>query len=264
MGSNRKTLFLLGIFAVSLFLTPILFQELASANQDYNYFELAKIEDTDEPFCFAVAGDPQFNRYGHSDEVFGWVMADVNNKDFKFLIVNGDLVQSGFDKQYNDYFNAINQSATPVISVIGNHDVRMGGRSRYENTFGVQTYFNFTVGDNQFIVLDTADHELGAEQLNWLETKLQDSSRTVIVTHIPRASLDDADHFTTLIEEYPPALIIYSHNHNYYNVVVGDTEVIITDSAGGGELPESYISVCVAENQITHEQIFAPASIFEV
>jgi len=262
MKHIHKTLALFAIFAVSLFFTPLLFEELASAQMDHNYFELERIKNTDGAFCFAVAGDPHYGKYDYSDDVFEWVIEDVNLKDFAFLVVNGDLVQSGFDGQYRDYFNTINQSATPVISVIGNHDVRFGGRSRFENMFGAQTHFDFTVGDYQFIILDSADHELGTAQLNWLETQLQEHYKDIIITHIPRASLNDADHFTTLIEDYPPALIIYSHNHKYYNTVIGETEVIITDSAGGGELPESYVSVCVSNSTINHKQVFAPTTVF--
>jgi len=216
------------------------------------------IEKTDESFCFAVAGDPHYGKYDYSADVFKWVVGDVNIKDFEFLVVNGDLTQSGFDGQYRDYFDAINQSDVPVVSVIGNHDVRFGGRSRYENMFGTQTYFDFTVGDYQFIILDSADKELGTEQLNWLDTQLQEHYKDIIITHYPRAELADADHLTSLIEEHAPELVIYSHNHRYYTTQIGETEFIVTDSSGGGDFPESYVSLCVTDEGVKHEQVFTP------
>ena len=166
-------------------------------NSTYN-FELIKNERDDSNHVVLVHADPQFNKieempwYAEIVEDCATTVAQYKDRDV-FGIDCGDL---SFDKPelYSPYIDALNKANVPFYRVLGNHDLKLGGRSteksvsQYESFFGPANY-SFNRGNAHYIVLNNVfylgrDYHymgyLNEKTYRWVEQDL---------SHVPKGSL---------------------------------------------------------------------------
>ena len=153
---------------------------------DWNGKAISEIRKIDpEKFAFAVFGD---NKDG--DALFDALLRDISRKkEASFAVDMGDLVPRGRRREFRSFIGELQDDLNiPLVTVIGNHDRRHGSSRNYREIFG-NTYYHFSIGRNEFIVLDaSAKTRLDAAQRLWLEgvlEKSQSADNRYVFMHIP-------------------------------------------------------------------------------
>lgn len=241
---------------------------------DWNYHQLQRIDLTKKEFSFAVFGD---NR--NSVKTFANLIEKVNQEDVIFAIDVGDLVYDGEKEKYRFFINQIKKLNKPLLTVIGNHELKREGRANYYELFG-KFYYSFVVGDSYFIILDDANaRNLDPWQMDWLKDELQKSQNyryRFVFMHVPLYdprkgelevghSLKDlafANELNNLFDKNNLTMLFVAHIHGYYRGIWGKTPYIITGGAGArlsGSDPQHdffhYIKVNVSESGVKYEVI---------
>lgn len=101
----------------------------------------------------------------------------------------GDFVSHGTADNYRAHVAFLDAQVTlPYLSVAGNHDRSSpngtADKLLYRAVFGSGDAFA-DIGDWRLILLDSSDRRVTAEQLRWLEARLQGGKRSLIFTHVP-------------------------------------------------------------------------------
>ena len=250
---------------------------------DWNYRQLQRIDKRENKFSFIVFADNK-----NSITTFNSLIRKVNKEKAEFAIDIGDLVYDGEKEKFMFFINQIRKFNKPLLTVIGNHEIKEKGRANYYNLFG-RFYYSFAVGDNYFIMLDDAnERNIDPWQMSWLKSELQKSKEyrhLFVFMHVPLYdprkgerreghSLRDlafANKLNSLFDEYKVTMLFSSHIHAYYKGVWGKTPYIITGGAGA-ELAGSsplhyfyhYIKVDVSNNGIRYKVVRLKSPRFEL
>lgn len=163
------------------FLYTINVDERFKENQSLKEIKSPSISNTKE-FSFLVICDTHY--YKHQ---LNYIKDIENKKDYfkiDFIIVNGDIVQSGLENQYILAKEDFNNSSIPIYTTIGNHDIYNNGYNFYKKYFGRSVY-DFKIDDLHLIFLDTANGTLGKLQFDYLENILKNSKsqKKIVFTH---------------------------------------------------------------------------------
>jgi hypothetical protein len=222
---------------------------------NWNYHQLKKMNEKTDDYSFAVFGDNK-----NSITTFNELVKKLNKDDVIFSIDVGDLVQDGENEKFRFFINQIRNLDRPLLTVIGNHDIREDGRANYYRMFG-RYYYSFPIGSAYFIILDDANEKgLDPWQMDWLEDELkkgQDYKYRFVFMHVPLYdprkggykkghSLEDlslAKRLNELFDTYHVTMLFTSHIHAYYRGYWCKTPYIITGGAGaelGGIDPKHY------------------------
>ncbi len=266
---------------------------------DRNYREIARIPSVEpgETFSFAVLGD---NR--NSQHVFGEILRRIDaDPDILFAFDLGDLVFDGEREKYRLFLEQIAEMKKPLLTAVGNHDIREGGRTLYYNAFG-PFYYTFRVGDAAFVVMDDAG-EAGFEPSQWgwaRETlaRAADARYRFVLFHVPlfdprdRTGLDwlkvvfpgparrwmfhhsladeaAARRYARAFRDLGVTRIFASHIHGFYQGAWEGVPFTITGGAGAplvGADPAHdfyhYVKVTVGPEGIREEVIRIPSPSF--
>ncbi len=216
---------------------------------------LEKEKDNIRPFTFWVAGDP------HKDDYLRILYPDqVKPQHPSFGIVLGDIVVHPLKEQHQFFWHTCRQWGieTPMLLVLGNHDVAEGDPSgvpdgapepfylrQFEDAYGPAD-FSFTYGGCLFIVLNDV---LGGEAYvdflkEVLEKESADARMIFVFCHIPirtehpliQSKIIDVPGFTDLVKKYRIDYVISGHYHSYVRKTLSGTTYLI--SGGGTGLTE--------------------------
>ncbi|MEO5564348.1 MAG: metallophosphoesterase [Chitinophagaceae bacterium] len=172
-------------------------------------------------FKFILIGDTQ--RFYDELEAF---VAHVNSKnDISFVLFDGDLVDFGWNREYNWVYERLAKLKLPYISTIGNHDMLANGRLIYKEMFGPEN-FTFNYSGSKFICLNTNSREAGYDgtipDVNWLTNELKDTTpqNIFILAHVPPFSDDfnrgiEFDYRVLLRSNPKTRLSLNGHEHQY-------------------------------------------------
>lgn len=179
-----------------------------------------------EDFYFAIFGDNK-NSFAMFDDLLKRVNSDP---DIAFAVDLGDMVYDGEKEKYRHFFNQLSNLHRPLLTAIGNHELKENGRGFYYDIFGPY-YYSFQIGNHYFIVLDTADGK-GPDfwQRRWLEaelTRAQSCKTRLVFMHVPlfdprggiyHHCLPDRDgqQLAELFQKYHITHIFASHIHGYF------------------------------------------------
>ncbi len=137
-------------------------------------------------FTFAMVGDLHIRGTGTGR--FRQILSDAAAEGDSFIVLLGDLVELGDAVSYDALLQAISDSGWTgkVVAVIGNHDVFENGWGQFRDKIGPSLY-SVTVGNCNFIVLDTASGTVGFDQLKWFKIQLTASAATnpIVLSHYP-------------------------------------------------------------------------------
>jgi len=205
---------------------------------------LGKIDQNSQKFSFAIFGD---NR--SATAVFEELVAQINQDKPDFAVSLGDMVQEGRQALYDVFLQQLARLNAPLISVIGNHELRLNGLSLYQQLFG-PPYYSFKVGHSYFIVLDNANQKnLDLPQMKWLTGELEKSQafrQRFVLMHVPlydprsgakglghsMADLSFAKELNDLFDQHQVTMVFASHVHGYYQGKWQQTPFIISGGAG--------------------------------
>ncbi len=252
---HRKKIFnkYLGILAVALilFTLSVKIHSLLSfpKETDWNYKQLQKIDKNKNVFSFAVFADNK-----NSIKTFDNLIKKVNKDNVLFAIDVGDLVYDGSKNKFKFFLDQIKKFNIPLLTAIGNHELKENGLANYYRIFG-RPYYSFNIGNNFFIILDDAnEHYIDAWQMEWLKKQLKKSlsfKNRFVFMHVPlydprlpseRHIFDvslknksQAKLLNNLFDEYKITMIFCSHLHGYYQGKWHKTPFLVT-GGGGAEL----------------------------
>jgi len=269
------TLFVIGVKIHSMFTYPRI--------HDWNYWQLKRFDHKMKNFSFTVFADNK-----NSIKTFNHLIEKVNNENCLFSIDIGDLVYDGEKEKFRFFINQIKKSKKPLLTVIGNHEIKDNGRGNYYDFFG-RFYYSFTVGESYFIILDDAnERNLDPWQLEWLKKELDRSLNyryRFIFMHVPLYdprkgkyakghSLTDlrfARKLNEIFDHYNITMLFTSHIHAYYRGMWRKTPYIITGGAGAelaGANPEHYfyhyLTVHVSKDGISYKVTKLKSPDFEL
>jgi len=172
-------IFLLFLGALISYYTPI-------GTDSRNYQEIKRISalGLGEEFTIAVFSDNQGSR-----ETFNELLRQVDaDPEINFAISCGDLVPEGDKEKYRYFLGQIDGLGKPLLTVIGNHDIKDKGRALYYDIFG-DFYYSFSVGNSFFIFLDNANEvRFSQSQKDWLVKELEKArgyKHRFIFMHVP-------------------------------------------------------------------------------
>lgn len=133
-----------------------------------------------------ILGD---NRDGYG--TFSQIIQQLNFIKPIFVVDNGDLVYGGQPNKYRLFYEIISKLQVPLLTTLGNHDIRKGGRKIYTELFG-PPYYSFNYRNFHFVFLDssrgwTEKTSIPEPQYKWLETDLKKAQgkRIFVISHIP-------------------------------------------------------------------------------
>ncbi|NIA29762.1 MAG: metallophosphoesterase [Actinobacteria bacterium] len=250
---------------------------------DWNYTQLKKINKEKIDFSFVVFADNK-----NSIRTFKSLIKKVNNEKALFAIDVGDLVYDGENEKFRFFINQIKQLQKPLLTVIGNHEIKENGRGNYYDFFG-RFYYSFAIGNSYFIILDDAKEEnIDPWQMEWLKKELQKSQQykyRFVFMHVPLYdprkgefkrghSLKDlafAKKLNDLFDQHHVTMIFSSHIHAYYRGTWKETPYIITGGAGAelaGTEPAHYfyhyLVVHVSEQGVHYQIVKLKSPDFEI
>ena len=276
MKNIKNTLhkiFLASVLVVLIFAVVVKIHHIVTFPkiEDWNYHQIERINKNKNNFSFIVFGDNK-----NSITTFQNLIKDINKEDALFAIDDGDLVYDGEMEKFRFFIKQIQTINKPFLTVIGNHEIKEGGRANYYDLFG-RFYYSFAIGKSYFIVLDDAnERNLDPWQLEWLKKELKRSQKykyRFVFMHVPlfdprpglnHSLLDKnfARYLNNLFDQYKVTMIFASHIHAYFRGFWQNTPYIITGGAGAelaGTDPKHYfyhyIKVKVMDNGINYQVV---------
>lgn len=174
-----------------------------------------------ENFSFLVVSDTHYYK-----EKFGYgKRLDKLRQDYNadFLIVNGDISQSGLEKQFNLFLDDMKDYNGIIYPVLGNHDVYNNGNKVFGKLLG-QFIYSLEIGNTKLIFLDTATGTFGKKQKNWYEKELSTNKQIIVFTHYNFITgtvqewtsvsyTEDEYYFFNINEKYNVKYVISGHLH---------------------------------------------------
>ncbi len=162
-------------------------------------------------------------------------------KNVDFVIVGGDVTETGLLNQYETYLNEISKLNIPFITVVGNHDFLSNGSKIYQKLFGpVNFYFDYCgyriVGFND----NVWENGNKAPEFDWLDEVLSEGKcKSVVVAHIqPWTDAQLGEKYSTIYENVIEAnnviISIGGHSHGFAHTVKNDIHYLISGSVTTG------------------------------
>jgi predicted phosphodiesterase len=176
------------------------------------------------------------------DDAFRELLAAVNKTGAAFVLVTGDITETGTPEQFQRFVEILNTCTLPTFVCTGNHD---RADLNYERTFGPVTYM-FRFGPDGYLVFDTKDFvvadELGSQDsaLQRFRRAIKPARWSIGVTHRYWADMGMRSQLTLFVDD-PLDALIFGHWHRENRegekrVPWGTTPVIVTPAAYQGAL----------------------------
>jgi acid phosphatase type 7 len=219
-----------------------------------------------QPFTFAVLGDTR-SRHHVQQKIVNFII-----KQSPLFVVNtGDLVSDGNHIHDWEKFFEVNHTLfrnTTYFSVLGNHEQDSKHYFDFFNLPGNERYYNFSIGDVLFVMMDTQGPEYEVpdyvkeennlefnkrqrkayfdEQKRWLDnllTQHRDAGFVFIFFHEPifsvkKTRVEDAKlrraYWGDIFERHGVQVILNGHDHHYHHAMAGGTHYITTAGGGAG------------------------------
>ena len=217
-------------------------------------------------FVFAVCGD---NRGGW--EVYRKILDSVERDESAFLISTGDLVNNGYENEFQEFAEFMRDFTLPFYPVPGNHDDADGRLSAYLKHSGAPArHYSLDYGVVHFSLMDTSSGAASAEELAWVAEDLEatDQPVKVVVLHYPPFDPAATGHimyhgnaaFMELMVKKGVKLVFCGHIHSHDDAMRDGVRYIITGGAGAPLYPAPgrpayyhYVRVTVTGEELSPE-----------
>lgn len=213
-------------------------------------------------FSFLVLSDVHYDR--EQPSYLKKVEAIRATYGIEFVIIAGDIVQAGLQHSFDLFKADAAHLSIPYYPLVGNHDIYNGGFSLYKEEFG-RTVYNFKIGGSHFIMLDTANGDLGDLQREWFEARLAEGGSNLFVFSHYSPTDKEMQSFTVMPypnqsyylfdinDRFNVDYFICGHLHNYDEKDIRGVKYIIVNAAKNDK--SSALLVTVNGGRITHRPL---------
>lgn len=190
-------------------------------------------------YSFVFCGDPHMDSDG--DTVFPQLDKYIKANQVSFAVFPGDLTLSGKESQYKNFINHANQLTVPTYQGLGSTDLYNNGWEDYWKFIGPSAY-SFYGGNAKFIVIDTASGDIGAKQMEWIQTELKENKQPllIVVSYMPIYGGSQAGYefpksqertqLIAMFEKYDVDYVLEGHYHGYVDITVNGVRYITSGS----------------------------------
>lgn len=213
------------------------------------------------PFTFVVIADTHVQDAASASRLAA-LASKLTNTD-KFVLVCGDLVQSGKREDVITFTNAM-RAATAALSipwyaVPGNHDLYFSGYTNYREHIG-RSMYTFAAGPLRVIAMDSANGTLGRRQRDWLENTLlaRTEQFCIVFTHFQFFSptmtetqqytdIEETAYLMHLFKMRSVSYALSGHSHaDAHHPINGVSYLTVANH------PASFVRMTVTASNITH------------
>lgn len=204
-------------------------------------------------------------------------VADINAMpDVDFVIVSGDLTESGDRRALETVKSELDRLRVPYYATSGNHETtwsesgvmdfsRVFGSNRFAFTYD-STFF---IGFNSGPVIRMADGHVAPQDIAWLQGQLDSvanhgNSKIIVVTHYPLQNGDVDNWFdvTDVLRRYNVQCIIGGHYHrNLLFDCDGIPDVINRSNLRGNDSINGYSYITVSDSIRVSEKRIGQAPV---
>jgi len=202
----------------------------------------------DGSFRYVVMGDSRSQW-----EIWSSIVKHIDSLVPKpdFVINSGDIVPTGYAKEYHDYYvRALLETDIPFLVAIGNHDDGSDSMAQeYRYLFGEKALnYYFDYGKARYIFIDNITKVQPYEEtLKWLDKTLADTPkgyRKYVAAHKPPSTIekwayhawDDSNSraFTDLMTKHKVDEVYLGHIHAYSTATYGGVNYTLSGGGGAG------------------------------
>ncbi|MDQ6472469.1 PQQ-binding-like beta-propeller repeat protein [Flavobacterium sp. LHD-80] len=154
------------------------------------------------------------------------IVKEINNSDFEFVVVTGDLTNRGADDELKQVHSILSKLNKPYYVVSGNHETNWSESAglTYKKIFG-EDRFVFSKGDYVFIgfpcgpYMKMGDGFVKHEDVLWLDKTLKEnlknSNKKVLnFAHYPLDnSVSNYKEVLSVLQKYPTVATFCGHGH---------------------------------------------------
>jgi outer membrane protein assembly factor BamB/predicted phosphohydrolase len=178
-----------------------------------------------EPVTFALLADLHVNPGSASDTALQLIVEDINNNNVDFIIVAGDISNSGSDYELQTVKKALDRLIKPYYILPGNHETNWSESAglTYKRLWG-DDHFLFNYNGYLMVGFDTGpymkmgDGYVKQEDLFWLKRQLleqnADNKTLISFSHYPMSDgLDNWLEVTNILKSFGCRLAFCGHGH---------------------------------------------------
>lgn len=154
------------------------------------------------------------------------IVKEINNSDFEFAIVTGDLTNRGADDELKQVHSILSQLKIPYYVISGNHETNWSESAglTYKKIFG-EDRFVFSKGDYVFVgfpcgpYMKMGDGFVKHEDVLWLDKTLKENlknnnKKVLNFAHYPLDnSVSNYKEVLSVLEKYPTVATFCGHGH---------------------------------------------------
>lgn len=220
---------------------------------------------------------PQDNR-DHVEKLLA-IAKEINLLSPEFVIMTGDITDSGSRPEYLRFLKALESFDVPTFVIPGNHDHYYWwwkylylGFDEYEKYMG-QRFYSFSYGADNYICLNTGNFEkvyetsldgIHDDQWHWLVGELEraglcpEGLLCVFAHYDYTEDLPDYYEFSNQLEglfnKYPVDLYAYGHGHQNLEEFIGKKPVLSLETAS--PINGQYRLIKVKNSQVKEHPVF--------
>jgi outer membrane protein assembly factor BamB len=225
------------------------------------FFSLFSLQLFPQGFKFAWITDTHVGSAGGAENL-SKVVADINKKQYSFVIVSGDIAEKGRNSELEEAKGILDSIGIKYYVIPGNHDTKWSesGCTKFTELWGGDK-FNFGVNGYRFIGLNSGvllrggGGHITPEDLVWLDNALKSAisyEKIILITHHPLdGDIDNWYEVTNRLKHYNAALLLYGHGHvNKVSTIEGLPALMgrssLTNNRGWG-----YNSIDITKDTLT-------------
>jgi predicted phosphodiesterase len=220
-------------------------------------------------FKFAMVGDLHVSN--GDTQILRQILKGAQDEQDEFIVLLGDLVDRGDVGSFTAIKDALKAYGFEgkVLSLIGNHEIFEGGWQDFRSVWGA-SHYSISIGNSQFVVLDTADGVIGESQFEWLREALQkntESTHTFILSHympvvpgqrtyLRLSNLNEAERLMKLSSVHGVRGVFGGHYHSFCQEKIAGVEYIVAGGGGGRRMEpiknHFFVQVAISGSNVSY------------